>query len=100
MARIAHDTGSFARLAQAFSHDAPVRAWAALGERVGAALDSAAASLEGGAPATFDGLGDYLHARDADAPELQVRRFALAPVRLLIEDLSGLAAPLSHHAPS
>lgn len=97
LARIAHDTDSFARLAQAFSHDAPVQAWAALGERVGVALDSAAASLEGGAPATFDGLRDYLHAEDADAPDLQVRRFALATVRLVIQDLSALAAPLSHH---
>ncbi|MES2184401.1 MAG: FUSC family protein [Pseudomonadota bacterium] len=90
LTRIAHDAGSFARLAEVFADKAPLDAWAALGQRVGTALDTAAAGLETQSPASFDGLRSYLRAEDAAAPDLPVRTFALPAARLLIQDLSRL----------
>ncbi len=92
LVRIAHDAGSFARLAEVFGDKAPPEVWAALGQRIGTALETAAAALEATGPASFDGLRSYLRADDAAAPDLPLRSFALPAARLMLQDLSRLVA--------
>lgn len=92
LVRIAHDAGSFARLAEVFGDKAPPEAWAALGQRMGTALETAAAAMEAAGPASFDGLRSYLRADDTTAPDLPLRSFALPATRLLLQDLSRLVA--------
>jgi uncharacterized membrane protein YccC len=92
LARIAHDAGSFVRLAEVFSAQVPPMAWAALGERIGTALEAAATGLETCGDADFSALRSYLRAEECDAADMPARTYALPAARLLLQDLSRLVA--------
>jgi len=86
VARIAHDTGSFGRLAEAVGTAEDGSDWAALGGSVAEALNGAAARLEGGS-GQLDALRQFLK---SEGNALQ--RWAAPPARLLLQDLSRLTA--------
>lgn len=86
VARIAHDTALFARLAESAPLARDDAAWPALGQAAGRALESSAESLAAGAPPDLAALRRFAPA----SPSSPIPWIAPA-ARLLMQDLTGLA---------
>ncbi|HEX7442181.1 MAG TPA: FUSC family protein [Caldimonas sp.] len=92
VARIAHDAGSFGRLAEFTDAEGSAPAWAAFGSSVGEALEIAARRLEDRADGESAGLRVFLKGEAPGGADASVRRWAVPAARLLARDLARLTA--------